>query len=150
MTRVVLDVNVLVSGLVGSERADSVPGELFRRWEEGDLRLVISQHLRDRVAQVLERRYFRERVKPEQQQRFATLLAERTEWTAITRPVDGVAPDQEDDLVVATALSARARYLVTGDADLRRLGLYEGVEFLTPREFLTYLEASPPSVEMSS
>lgn len=141
MTRAVFDVNLLVSGFIGANRAESVPGELLRRWEAGNFDLVLSDHLRENVERVLQRRYFRERVTAEQRRRFDRALVRRAEWTAITETVSGVAPDDEDDLVLATALSANVPYLVTGDAALRRVGSYQGVTILTPREFLALLES---------
>jgi predicted nucleic acid-binding protein len=50
-----------------------------------------------------------------------------------------VATHPEDDLVLATAVSAHADYLVTGDRKLQRLGSYQGVRILSPREFLAVL-----------
>ena len=49
----------------------------------------------------------------------------------------------EDDLVLATAISGRATYLVTGDRVFRQVDEYRGVSFLTPREFLSIIE--PPA-----
>jgi predicted nucleic acid-binding protein len=44
-----------------------------------------------------------------------------------------------DDLILATALSAQADYLVTGDSQLQGLGAYRGVAIISPREFLSRL-----------
>lgn len=54
--------------------------------------------------------------------------------------VEGVAKHVEDDLVIATALSGRAAFLVTSDIPFRGVGEYQGVTILTPREFLDLLE----------
>lgn len=51
-----------------------------------------------------------------------------------------MATHPEDDLVLATAVSAQADYLITGDAMLRKLRTYEGVSIVSPREFLDVLE----------
>jgi predicted nucleic acid-binding protein len=58
----------------------------------------------------------------------------------ITAEVRGVATRPEDDLTLATAVSAEADYLVTGDRQLLALADYEGVQIISPREFLTILE----------
>lgn len=48
--------------------------------------------------------------------------------------------DPKDDVIVATALAARAGYLVTGDQKhLLPLGAYRGIEIVTPRAFLDRL-----------
>ena len=38
--------------------------------------------------------------------------------------------------MLAVAVGAGVDYLVTGDRQLRRLGSYQGVRILSPREFL--------------
>jgi predicted nucleic acid-binding protein len=60
--------------------------------------------------------------------------------------VQGVASHPEDDLILATAVSAQADYLVTGDRQLLALGRYQGVEIVTPRAFATIL-GLPTSVQ---
>lgn len=42
--------------------------------------------------------------------------------------------------VLATAVSARVDYLATGDKQLLKLGQYQGVVILSPRDFLARLE----------
>jgi len=55
-------------------------------------------------------------------------------------PLTGVAPDRDDDYLIALARAAHADYLVCGDRHL--LGLADPVPaVLTPREFLDLLEA---------
>lgn len=59
----------------------------------------------------------------------------------VTEFVSGVATHPEDDLVLATAVSGKADYLVTGDKPLRKtVPKYQGVKLVTPVEFLKVLE----------
>ena len=51
-----------------------------------------------------------------------------------------IATHPEDDLVLATAVSAQADYLVTGDRQLLALGTYQGVRNVRAREFIDTLE----------
>lgn len=57
----------------------------------------------------------------------------------ITVTVQGVATHPEDDLILATAVSAQAEYLVTGDRQLLALGQFNGVQIVTPRDFAPIL-----------
>jgi predicted nucleic acid-binding protein len=57
----------------------------------------------------------------------------------ITEEVHNVATHPEDDLILATAISAKADYLVTGDTKLERLGTYESVTILSPQRFVETL-----------
>jgi len=54
--------------------------------------------------------------------------------------VRGIAPDQEDDLVLGTAVTARAHFLVTGDKRLLALKENRGVRIVTAEEFLREME----------
>ena len=53
--------------------------------------------------------------------------------------------DADDDLVLATAVSARADRVVTGDQDLLVLQQYEGIRVVSPRRFLEWLDAGAGS-----
>ena len=53
-----------------------------------------------------------------------------------------VCRDPDDDLVLATAVAARATTIVTGDDDLLVLKSYSGIAICTPRFFLEQLDAA--------
>ena len=50
--------------------------------------------------------------------------------------VQGVATHPEDDLVLATAFSGEASVLCTRDKQLLKLRAFQGIEILSPGEFL--------------
>ena len=51
-----------------------------------------------------------------------------------------VADDPKDDPIIATAVAAKADYLVTGDrAHLLPIGEYAGIRIISPREFIGIL-----------
>lgn len=53
--------------------------------------------------------------------------------------VDEVVRALQRDRILATALSGRADYLVTGDRQLQQLGTYRTVAIVSPRAFLDLL-----------
>ena len=59
----------------------------------------------------------------------------------ITTSVSGVATHPEDDLVLATAISGKADYLVTGDRQLLKLQEFEDVSIVSAAEFLLILQS---------
>jgi predicted nucleic acid-binding protein len=56
----------------------------------------------------------------------------------VTARVSGIATHPEDDVILATAESAQAHYLVTGERKLQRLGAYKE-KILSPSAFLDVL-----------
>ncbi|HWP28155.1 MAG TPA: putative toxin-antitoxin system toxin component, PIN family [Chloroflexota bacterium] len=135
---VVLDANVLVSGAVaqpGTPLArviDLVHAHAFD--------LVLSDPILDEVARALGDPYFTRRLAPMDSLAYQHLIRSRARLTPITVVVQGVATHPEDDLVLATAVSAGADYLVTGDRALQQLGTYQSVTILSPRAFLQRLQ----------
>jgi putative PIN family toxin of toxin-antitoxin system len=51
-----------------------------------------------------------------------------------------VCRDEDDDVVLATALTGKADVIVTGDEDLLVLKRFRGIEILSPRPFLKLLD----------
>lgn len=140
MTSAVLDTNVLASGFAGFLNPDSIPGGLLRRWQAGQFDLVASDHILGELVRALQKPYFRRRLTAEQIARAHSSLRRRARLTSLTVQVQGVATHAEDDVVLATAVSGQVDYLVTGDADLQRVGAYRGITILSPRAFLNVLQ----------
>ncbi len=136
MIRAVLDVNVLVSGFPAP---GGVPAELIERWLGREFDLISSEHILRGVARAWTNVYFRARHQHEESQRALELLRDRAILVTPVETVHGVADDEEDDLVVATAAAGSVSHLVTGDRGLVRLGTYQELIILTPREFLNLL-----------
>ena len=68
---------------------------------------------------------------------FIRWLLTQAEMVTELPAVRVVLNDPDDDLIIATAVAAKAGYLVTGDrAHLLPLREYEGIRILSPREFL--------------
>jgi putative PIN family toxin of toxin-antitoxin system len=136
--RATLDVNVLVSGFPAVTGA---PSELLARWSNLEYELVISEHILDELAAVWGRPYWRARYSVDRVR--ATMRRLRTQ-AVIVEPdatVRGIANDEEDDLVLATAVAGDVDFLVTGDRQLQALGRFRHVTILSPRQFLDLLEA---------
>ena len=102
MIRAVLDVNVLASG---SLKAPTPPGLLLDIWRAGSFRLIISDHILANLRRALTKTYFQRRLTAAEINAFIALLRQEGTLAPITAPVHGVAPDTEDDLVLATAMS---------------------------------------------
>ncbi len=62
--------------------------------------------------------------------------------SVVEQDVQGAASHPEDDLVLATALSANVDVLVTGDKQLLVRDGYKNLRIMTPRAFLDILQQS--------
>lgn len=136
MIRAVFDTNVLASAIVNRT---GPAGQILRAWTFGDFDLVVSEVILEELARVVQKNYFRRRLSPKHVAANFTLLRDATVLTPISTQVSGVATHPEDDLILATALSGRADYLVTGDRQLLALGVFQGVAIISPRAFLERL-----------
>ena len=127
--RVVLDTNVLVSGLAYPA---STPGRILSLWHQGALHVVLSHYILDELVRVLPRLSQNKRT-PEEIRTLADsflFLADIVEPTSTLNPT---LRDPADQQVLSTFLVANADYLITGDKDL--LALAADYPILTPADF---------------
>jgi len=127
--RVVLDTNVLVSGLAYPL---SNPGRILEAWRQGGLELVLSRFILDELVRALPRL-----------PRITMTLAEiRDLADSFLFIAEMVEPSEEreerlrdeaDQKILGTLRAAGADYLITGDKDL--LALSEFYPIVTPAVF---------------
>jgi putative PIN family toxin of toxin-antitoxin system len=127
--RVVLDTDVLVSGLAYPE---SVPGRILEAWQNGGLSLVLSRYILDEMVRVLPRlaRIKLSRAEIRDLADSFMLLAEIVEPSS---KVEKALRDRADLPVLQTLQASKADYLITGDKDL--LALADRYSIVTPAEF---------------
>ena len=138
MIRAALDLNVLVSALLNPRGS---PARLLDLWRDEAFVLVSGEPLLATLEQVLSRRSFAD--KYGLTRKHVSALIQGLRRFALVTPgvyqVVGVAPDAEDDAVLACALEGNADYLVTGDKGLLSLDEHEGVRIVTPAAFVKAL-----------
>lgn len=137
--RIVIDTNLLVSGVVFS----GLPRRLLNHAQAGNIELCTSEVLLTELHEVLGREKFAKRLTE------ASLSAARVvddlrriAWvvTPITVP-PVVLTDPDDDHVLAAAVTAAADIIASGDKrDLLALGSYAGIAILTARQTLERIE----------
>ena len=149
---VVLDLNVIVSGIL-SERsgASTPPAQCLAAARSGAFRLCLSPGMLTRLRQVLG--YPKLGFEEESADALSREIAEWVrpdgwvpdpEAAAASRKRRPLCPDPEDDAVLRIALAAGATFLVTGDAHLlrhltpegARLCRKTGLAILTAREMV--------------
>lgn len=138
----VFDTNILAACAVASTGSLAT---LVQAWRRGDVRVVVSSHILGELDRALRNDYFASRLGADRRHTYVNRVAENTTRVDITAPIPNVVSTRGDNLVLATAESAGALYLITGDKELLRLGRYEATEILTPRQFGRVLESPAPS-----
>jgi uncharacterized protein len=134
--RIVIDTNVLVSGLFGIKNSPSF--QILKAIRSQKVILVASTVIIEELCDVLSRKRIIKLTKMHEEERknFIEALIERSEVTAGKQLPKIVGRDVKDDKFLACAYEAKADYLVTGDDDLLVLKEYKGIKIVKPRKFV--------------
>jgi|SRR5258708_7121931 putative PIN family toxin of toxin-antitoxin system len=127
--RVVLDTNVLVSGLA---YPGSVPGRIVSVWRQGGLDVVLSRYVLDEMSRVLPR-LARIRLSVGEIRNLVDSFMFLADIVEPDGRQDESLRDLADQQVLGTLLASKADYLITGDKDL--LALAEKYPIVTPAMF---------------
>ena len=126
--RVLLDTNVLVSAVLFG----GLPRRLLDAALQGRFLLVTGVELLDELEDVLRNRVGFDRSAARLVRAELEIVADLAEPHA----VPPVSRDQDDDVVLATAVAGAVDAIVTGDKDLLVLETHRDVPILTPRQFV--------------
>ena len=132
MISAVLDTNILASGAL---KPSSIPGQILKQWRDDKFELIISQHILSELEETLNKSYFRNILKTQDIDDFLELFLSEAILTLITTTIQGVATHPEDDLVLATAESGKASFVVTGDHGLQNLKQFKNIKIVSPSTF---------------
>ena len=125
--RVLLDTNVLISAVLFR----GVPRRLLDAALKGEIELITSFALLQELEEVLIDRFeFTPRIA-------AATRAELESIADVVDPVDvpRVCRDPDDDQVLAAAVDAEAKVIVSGDKDLLALNEHRSIAILSPAQF---------------
>lgn len=134
--RVVLDTNVLVSGLL---RPQSNPGRILRAWQTGKIQLLYSPALLDEIVSVLARpRLAKYGLNVDDAAATIDYIAELGQLVIPTQSL-AVCRNPKDNHILEIALAGRADAIVSGDADLLILHPFQEIPIHSPADFLERL-----------
>jgi len=129
--RLVLDTNTVISALLFTGTAS----RLVALWQSGRITVLVSKAILEEYLRVLAYPKF-----DLGEQDIEALIQEQllpfVETVRVRRHLAVVRRDPEDNKFLECAVAGRAKYLVTGDQDLRQLETYRGITILTVGEFL--------------
>ena len=129
--RVVLDTNVLVSGIV---YRSSTPGRIVGAWKQGAVKVVLSRHILGELGRILPRFNHKLGWRPSDYTDYLDTLSLRAELVEPEALDSASVRDADDTPVLGTLLASKADYLITGDRDLVSLAA-KYPTIVTPAEF---------------
>jgi putative PIN family toxin of toxin-antitoxin system len=132
MARVVIDTNVLVSALID----DGKPRKLVVKLLD-EHTAVVSRQMLAELADVVARDKFT--VRSSQVDRFLSTLVRMSKIVQDHNRFKVVSEDPDDDVVLNTAYTGRAGFIVTGDRHLLALVQFKKTRILSVNEMLEVL-----------
>jgi uncharacterized protein len=139
MIRAVLDTNVLVSAEIKKE---GKPNQILRQVDKFEW--LTSEYILGELARVLLRKHiqtkYHKQATAQERSRYEGLIRSEATLVAVTTEASGVPRDVKDNPVLACAKDGQATHIVTGDRHLLQLDAYEGIQIVTPEQFLHILE----------
>lgn len=112
-------------------------------WKREAFVVFLSPHILNKIIEAWTKPYFRVLLTSDEVVAIVEELASLAESVSPAQGIHGVAEDDEDDLVLATAVAAQADYLVTGDKYLLRIGSFRDISIVSPRDFLDIMVEMP-------
>ena len=129
--RVVIDTNVLISGLFSTT---STPALAVEKAVTKAQLVATSETLRELIETLLLPKFDRY-VSRESRERLLERVASLVDIVEVLQQVRA-SRDSKDDKFLEAAVNGRANVLVTGDRDLLDLNPFRGVAIVTPADYL--------------
>ena len=142
MIRAVFDTNVFISALFNPKRP---PAQLLELALQGKIKLIISPHLLGEIERVLtyprvQKLLKKRKTTPREIEEAIFKTLKIAVWAPGNLTFEAIPDDPADDLVLACALEGHADVIVSGDHHLLDLKSYQGIDIVSPAEFLKMLE----------
>jgi putative PIN family toxin of toxin-antitoxin system len=125
--RLVLDTNVLIAAFISRGLCSEVLEICLKKHE-----IVLSEALANELRKNLVHKFH---LPEKDTEEYLHVLSLHADWVRPPGLNRLVSRDPKDDAIIATALSGKAAYLVTGDKDLLSLKKFGRVQIITPRVF---------------
>jgi len=143
MLKIVLDTNVFVSALINPR---GKPAQILNYVFESKVRLFTSPSIIEELERVLSypKLVKRHGLEKEELKKFVSDLLSILSLVEGKKAIEVIAEDPADNNYLSCALDAKADFIVSGDIHLLNLREYEGIQIITPAQFLEMLEKEKP------
>jgi putative PIN family toxin of toxin-antitoxin system len=130
MKRVILDTNVLISGIFWN----GPPFEILKLWKSGEISLIASPEIIEEYQRV-GKELAKKKPRIDLSQILNLVIASAEIYLPAPLP-ETVCRDPDDDKFIACALHAGADFIISGDRALLKTSGYQGIRVIRPRDFL--------------
>jgi len=127
--RIVVDTNVLVSGL----HWGGIPAEVVKAWTNGRVEVVCSAEIIREYSEVLHR--LNPGMPPAKLDGMLSFLISQSEIIRPNHWFKIILEDSGDDKFIDCAFHAQARMILSGDKHLLRLKKFGPIQLVSPAEF---------------
>lgn len=129
--RIILDTNVLISGLFFT----GTPLKILEGIKRGKYRTIVSKDIIDEYKRTIDKLadHFPNVVDANSQLELIVLSSDICQPQKLMGPV---CADPDDDKFIACAVASKTKIIISGDKDLLNVSGYKDIEVLTPRRFV--------------
>ena len=134
MYRVVIDTNVLISGVI---QRSGFPFNVIKLWENAYVVMITSIATIEEADRILHYPKIKKNYKltDEDINQILTNLLKYSVFVENLSALNIIKEDPADNIILATAVSGKADYIISGDAHLLNLKTFRGIEIVTPQRF---------------
>jgi len=129
--KVLFDTNVLISAFL----TDGLCSKLVLRANKGEFELYTCPIILNEFEEKLRTQFSLTKAEIKEALTLIKEISLTVNPIESNVEVKGVCRDKDDDMVLTCALTAKVDFLVTGDRDLLIIGVYQGINIISPRAF---------------
>ncbi len=133
MIRVVLDTNILISGVLHIGKPEKLIGLAIK----GELEIVSSVGVVDEFRDVIGRDKFG--FSPKEQEFIVNFIIRLSHLIVVKSNFKAVEKDHDDDIFINAAYDGNAKYIVSGDRHLLDMKEFKGIKIITAKQMLQLL-----------
>lgn len=131
----VLDTNIYISGTFWM----GAPKKILRKAKKGEFTAVISKEILDELKDVLTRKDKDFKLSNNEANK---VIKDITNYAKLITPIQKITicRDRKDNMVIECAIKGKAKYIVSGDPDLKVLKEYKDIKIVSVNRFLKILK----------
>jgi putative PIN family toxin of toxin-antitoxin system len=133
--RVVIDTSVLIRYLIKPSAA--IRALVEEHWLGDAVQMVTAPTLIEELRNVLKRDYIQDLIRPDEGAVLLEAIHRKAEIRPLLDDIPAYTRDPKDDKFIACALVGEADYVISVDKDLLVLEALQGLQIVTPYEFIT-------------